>query len=68
MKTIFIIFLVWCLISIIIACCYAGYKAEGREIRIEVLERELAGLEEENEKLSLRVVEAEMGGWKHVGD
>jgi len=66
MKTIIIIFLVWCLVSIIIAFIYAvGYKVEDHSIRIEELERELVGLKKENEQLSLRVVEAEMGGFPH---
>ena len=65
MKTIIIIILAWCLISVIITFLYAGYKAEGREIRIEILERELAGIEKENEMLSLKLVEAGLQGWKH---
>ena len=65
MKTIFIIFLVWFLISLIIAFLYSGHKAEDYRSQVEVLERKLAGMKKENEKLSLRVVEAEMGGWLH---
>ncbi len=60
MKTIMIIFLSWCLISMTIAFLYAGYKYEDREIRIEQLKRQLAGMEIENEQLSLRLTD-----WPH---
>ena len=43
-----------------IAFLYAGYKYEDREIRIEQLKRQLAGMEIENEQLSLRLTD-----WPH---
>ncbi len=56
--------------TIIAAICaiyitWAGYKIAGMVDTIETQQSKIAGLEDENNQLSIQLVEARMGGWLH---
>jgi len=60
-------FLFWCIILLVLAFIWAGYRTEDKQIKIEILERKLAGMEQENERLSREIVKMRLGGeWPHV--
>jgi len=65
MKTAIIIFLSWCTLSLLVSFLLAGYRVESVIIENEALKRKLDGQIEENEMLSLKLVELQVGGWKH---